>query len=353
MKHALTWLALLAPVLGWGQRGYTAPEQERKYKVAVVGFYNLENLFDTLDGPNDDEEFLPGGPRHYTGAVYMDKLDHLSQVIAGVGAELNADGLAVMGCAEVENASVLRDLVAQPRLAPRGYRYVHYDSPDERGIDVGLLYNPAYFAPRYSEPLYVDNRNPDGTPRRTRDVLYVAGDLLGEPVHFLVAHWPSRRGGQQASAAYRAQAAQVCRHKMDSILGTDPGARIILMGDLNDDPVDASVTEVIGATPDTAAVHGRAMYNPWVAFYRQGRGTLAYRDAWNLFDQILLSPAWLRGGDALQFRQAFIYRKEWMVQQQGRYRGYPLRTYNFNRYQGGYSDHFPTYVLLLLPVTGR
>jgi hypothetical protein len=323
-------------------------DAEKQYLITLVGFYNLENLFDTIDGPNRDEEFLPDGPKHYTGDVYRDKLDHLSRVISEIGTDRSPDGLAVMGCAEVENETVLRDLVANPRLADRHYRYVHYDSPDERGIDVGLLYNPKYFKPIASKPLYVDNRNPDGTPRHTRDVLYVYGILSGDTVHLLVAHWPSRRGGEQASAPYRAQAASVCRSVIDSVMAQDAHARIILMGDLNDDPVNRSVTEVIGCVSNLENVTDSCMYNPWVEDYRRGHGTLAYRDAWNLFDQIILSGAWLDfGDDGFFFHDAVIFQKPWMLQHKGKYRGYPMRTYNWNQYMGGYSDHFPTYVVLL------
>jgi len=326
----------------------SAQAQEVPLKVTLLGFYNLENLFDTIDGPNNDEEFLPGGPRHYTGAVYRDKLEKLATVIAGIGTDLAPDGLAVMGCAEVENAAVMRDLAAHPLLAPRRYRYIHYDSPDERGIDVGLFYNPRYFKPVNSEPLRVDNRNPDGTPRPTRDVLYVYGMLNGEAVHLLVGHWPSRRGGEEASAPYRAQAAAVCRHKIDSVTAINPAARIVVMGDLNDDPVNASVCEVLGCVSDRAALRSGGMYNPWVVMYKDGQGTLAYNDAWNLFDQILLSPAWLDDTPGhYAFHEARIYKQPWMIQRSGRFRGYPKRTYSHNKYIGGYSDHFPTYIVLV------
>ncbi len=344
MSKKLLWCVLwLVPLYGCAQ-----DNGERHYRIALVGFYNLENLFDTLDGPNNDEEFLPRGAKQYTGAVYWDKLDKLVRVISGIGKNRSPDGLALMGCAEVENETVLRDLVAHPGLADRNYGYVHFDSPDERGIDVALLYNPRYFYLFTGRPLLVDNRYPDGSPRHTRDILYVHGKLSGEEVHVLVAHWPSRRGGEQATSPYREQAAAVCRTVIDSVLAADPGARIILMGDLNDDPVNKSVVEVLESKSEPEEVDGSSMYNPWMEYYRSGKGTLAYRDAWNLFDQILLSGAWLdRTGDGFFFHKAVIYHKSWMRQHRGRYRGYPLRTYNWNKYMGGYSDHFPTYVVLL------
>src|SRR6185436_1494028 len=213
MKRILFFLPVLCVVL-------TANAQEKKYKVAIVGFYNLENLYDTLDDPSkDDAEFLPNGSYRYTGTVYKDKLNHLSDVISLIGTDASPDGLAIMGCAEIENDTVLTDLINTPKLESRHYKIVHYNSPDIRGVDVAMLYNPKYFTPKYSAPLFVPLFESDSvTPRYTRDALYVEGQLMGEPVYVFVNHWPSRRGGEEASAPYRAIAAGVCRHKMDSIL---------------------------------------------------------------------------------------------------------------------------------------
>ena len=325
--------------------------QEKNYRIGLVGFYNLENLFDTIDGPNKDEEFLPDGANHYTGTVYLDKLGKLSEVISQIGTDVTADGLSIMGCAEVENESVLKDLISQSKLKNRHYRIVHYDSPDERGIDVGLIYNPKYFTVTHSEALFVPVFNDDGSPRYTRDVLYVAGLYDGDPLNIFVNHWPSRRGGEEVSAPGRAAAAQVCRHKIDSITRLNPDARILLMGDLNDDPVSASVVKVLKATGKIREVPRGGLYNPWVSFYKQGLGTLAYNDAWNLFDQIILSEAFLhREKPGFFYRDAYIFKKSFMIEQTGRYKGYPFRTYNFSKYQGGYSDHFPTYLMLLKEV---
>jgi hypothetical protein len=332
--------------------GFTCSAQKKNYKIACVGFYNLENFFDTINQPGvNDEEFTPTGANHYTPEVYMDKLSKLATVISDIGKEMNPDGFALLGCAEVENITVLQDLIHQPSLKDRNLQIVHYDSPDERGIDVGLLYNPKYFKVKHSEKLFVELKNDDGTPRLTRDVLYVTGLLDGEPVHVFVNHWPSRRGGEEASAPNRAKAAAVGRAKIDSIQSNNPSAKIIFMGDLNDDPVSPSVTNVLRATGDTAlAVNGR-LFNPWTKYYQQGIGTLAYNDAWNLFDQIIVSPSFLNHDQKGFFmKDAKIYRKEFMVQQSGRYKGYPKRTYDFNKYIGGYSDHFPTYIELLKEV---
>jgi len=324
-------------------------KQEKKYQVALIGFYNLENFYDTINDPvKNDEEFLPEGANHYTGAVYLDKVSKLSDVISLIGTDVTPDGLALMGCAEIENDTVLTDLVHSPKLVARGYKIVHYNSPDIRGVDVGLLYNPKYFTPKFSEPLFVPLVEPDGAPRYTRDVLYVEGSLLGEPIYVFVNHWPSRRGGEEASAPARAIAAQVSKHKIDSITKINPDAKIVLMGDLNDDPVSPSVTKVIGATGEKSEVQRGKMFNPWMAYYKEGVGTLAYNDAWNLFDQIIISSGWLnKNQTGFFFKEARIFSKPWMVNQEGRYKGYPKRTYDYNKYIGGYSDHFPTFTVLL------
>ncbi len=324
-------------------------QEKKNYKVGVIGFYNLENLFDTINQPDvNDDEFTPGGTNRYTAKVYLDKLDKLSDVLSQIGTDVSPDGFSVLGCAEIENKSVLEDLCNHPKLKGRHYQIVHYNSPDERGVDVGLLFNPKYFTPKFSESLFIDLRNDDSTLRYTRDILYCSGEYLGETIHIMVGHWPSRRGGEEASAPGRAKAAGVCRHKVDSILAVNPNAKIVVMGDLNDDPVSPSVVKVLRANGDKTKLQQGEMYNPWLDYYKKGIGTLAYNDAWNLFDQIIVSQAWLnKKQDGFFLNKALIFRREFMVAQDGRFKGYPLRTYDFNRYIGGYSDHFPTYLMLL------
>jgi len=328
-------------------------KQEKKMQVALIGFYNLENLFDTINDPSkNDEEFLPDGANHYTGAVYNDKLGKLSDVISLIGTDVSPDGLALMGCAEIENDTVLSDLAKMPKLISRNYKAVHYNSPDVRSIDVALLYNPKYFTPTFSEALFVPLVDPNGAPRYTRDVLYVEGKFLGEKIFIFVNHWPSRRGGEEASSTSRALAAQVARHKIDSLTKINPDSKIILMGDLNDDPISPSVANVIGAKGDIKELKPGGMFNPWMAYYKQGIGTLAYNDAWNLFDQILVSSGWIdKQQKGFYFKEARIFSKPWMIQQEGRYKGYPKRTYDFSHYIGGYSDHFPTFTIFIKEVT--
>jgi hypothetical protein len=326
----------------------SANAQKTSYKVGLVGFYNLENFFDTINDPNiNDEDFLPNGPYHYTSEVYKDKVGHLAEVISQIGTDITPDGLSMLGDAEIENENVLNDLINHPLLKSRNYRFVHYNSPDIRGIDVCLIYNPKYFKPVLSESLTV-HLGTDSTEHKTRDVLFVYGKYDGEDMFVFVNHWPSRRGGEEASAPGRAAAAKVCKSKIDSIVAKNPNAKIIVMGDLNDDPVSPSVAVVLGAKGEKEKVLSGGLYNPFVAPFKQGIGTLAYNDSWNLFDQIMVSSGFLdKNQSGFFFSDSKIFSKPFMIQKSGRYKGYPKRTYDFNNYMGGYSDHFPTYIVLL------
>lgn len=322
---------------------------KHQYKVACVGFYNLENLFDTVDDPEkNDDEFLPTGSKQYTEEVYKDKLKNLSLVISQLGVEETPDGMAVLGVCEVENRKVLEDLAVQPLIKDRNYQIVHYESPDLRSIDVALYYNPKYFKELESAPLNVPLQNPDGSYYPTRDILWVYGLFNGEPMHFFVNHWPSRRGGEEKSAPGRALAASIAKAKIDSITAKYPNAKIILMGDLNDDPLSPSVVNVLKSKGNEAELKAGDLYNPWVGYYKKGLGTLAWNDAWNLFDQILISQSFLnKKQKGYFFQKAVIFSRPYLLQKSGRYKGYPFRTYDFNIYMRGYSDHFPVYIVML------
>lgn len=326
--------------------------QPNNYQVALIGFYNLENIFDTINQMDvEDEEFTPDGSNHYTSAVYFDKLEKLSQVISEIGTDDSPDGIAILGVAEAENKSVLEDLVKTPKLKSRNYQVAHIDGHDERGVDVGMLYNPKYFTIKKMESLHVPTEKLDSAFGRTRDVLFVSGEFLGEPLHVFVNHWPSRRGGEEASQPYRELAASVNKHKIDSLMNIDPNTKVVVMGDLNDDPVDASVAKILGANGFKEDVKKGGLYNPWVTFFKSGFGTLAYNDSWNLFDQIMISSAFLEAEQAgFFFKEPVIFKRDYMIEITGKYKGYPKRTYNGSIYAGGYSDHFPTYIVLLKTV---
>ncbi|RYY87236.1 MAG: endonuclease/exonuclease/phosphatase [Chitinophagaceae bacterium] len=333
-----------------GRATEAAPGGKQAYKVAVIAFYNLENFYDTVNNPIvDDEEFLPSGARNYNSKIYWDKVGKLADVLSQIGTEYSPDGPAMIGVAEIENDTVLTDLVNHPKLKARGYKIVHYDSKDLRGVDVGLLYNPKYFHPDTSAALLVDLPHGAKEGRRfTRDVLWVKGKLDGETVHVYVNHWPSRSGGEERSAPGRAAGARTVRQHTDSIYRTDAAAKFVIMGDLNDDPISPSVAKVLGAKGNMKDVQPGGIYNPWVTMYNNGIGTLAFRDSWNLFDQIMVSYPWLsKSQDGYFFFQQKIFNKEFLTENQGPYRGYPMRTWDGLAYRGGYSDHFPTYLIFL------
>ena len=324
-------------------------QQKQTYKVAIISFYNLENLYDTINNPVvNDEEFLPSGPRNYDGRIYWDKMGKLATVLSQIGTESNPDGAAIFGVAEIENDTVLKDLVRHDLLKKRNYKIVHYDSRDARGIDVALLYNPKYFTVTQSDKLFVQLPGGSKDAFYTRDVLWVKGKLDGETVHIYVNHWPSRSGGEQRSAPARAAAASVVKHHTDSIMEAEPGAKIVIMGDLNDDPVSPSIAEVLKAKGKQNEVRKGGLFNPWMDMYKNGIGTLAYQDSWNLFDQIIISYPWLsKNQTGFFYYQPHIFNREYMTENIGRYKGYPMRTWDGNSYRGGYSDHFPTYVVFL------
>ncbi len=330
----------------------TGYAQKENFRASLIGFYNLENYYDTINNPAvDDEEFLPNSERHYNSRIFLDKVDRLSSVISQMGTDINPDGLALLGVAEIENDTVLNILAQSKALKNRNLKIIHYDSPDKRGIDVGLFYNPKYFTPIYSTKLFV--QLPGGTKDAyfTRDVLYVKGILDGDTIHVMVNHWPSRSGGEERSIPARAAAASVDKRIVDSLMAINKNTKVVIMGDLNDDPISPSLTKTLGASGSMKNLKDGGLYNPWVDFYKNGIGTIAYQDSWGLFDQVVLSKAWLdKEQKGYHYYRANIFNKEFLVQQTGKFKGYPKRTWDGTTYNYGYSDHFPVFITLLKKV---
>lgn len=325
-------------------------QEQQAYKVGLVGFYNLENLFDTIDDPlKNDEEFTPQGANQWNSEKYLAKLHNMAYAISTIGTDISPDGVAVLGMSEMENRKVLEELVAQPELKSRNYQVVHYDSPDRRGVDVGLLYNPKYFK-------LVSSRSyrtivPDQPDFITRDQLLVSGLFDGEMMHFIVMHWPSRYGGEKRSLPGRVAAAELCRHIADSILREDQNAKIIMMGDFNDYPDNKSITNHLRASGDMNDLRDGEFYNPMYNLHKKGYGTNYYRDVPGVLDQTILSPGLLPTDySTYQFKNAKVHNKEFLKQHGGKYNGYPFRTFGSGVWMGGYSDHFPVYVILLKKV---
>ncbi|MCB9193064.1 MAG: endonuclease/exonuclease/phosphatase family protein [Flavobacteriales bacterium] len=341
-------LSILLPVLLLAPRLH-AQDAATRYQTACIGFYNLENLFDTIDSPDtDDKEFLPDAAKQWGTSRYMEKLGHMARVIGEMGTDIDPDGVHVLGVSEVENRGVLEDLVRTAPLAARGYKVVHKDSPDRRGIDVGLLYDPRHFT-FLAQKSYVLN-NPEDTAFRTRSQLLVKGVMDGDTIHVIVAHWPSRRGGEARSRPLRILAGQLGRHIVDSLLARDPEARIFYMGDLNDDPVDKSLRMGLGTIGDKGAVTVNKLFDPMIDLYNKGIGSLAWRDSWNLFDQIILSPGAVKESkDHFHYYGVRVFNQPYLRQSDGNFAGYPFRTFVGDSYMGGYSDHFPVFVVLVRP----
>lgn len=325
---------------------------QSEYKVSVVGFYNLENIFDTEnDTTIKDDDFTPDGDLVWTEEKYWEKQANLARVISEIGTDYAPDGLAVLGVAEVENRKVLEDLVQQAAIKNRNFKVIHEHSPDKRGIDVSFLYREKYFQYEGHRCYPVKLKELDEDNRPTRDVMHVWGELYGEDVHFFVNHWPSRSGGEAATVDKRKMAAQVNKKVVDSLLLEDPHAKIIVMGDFNDDPTSASIKKVLDVKGNKRKVRKGELYGPFEDYYKKGLGTLAYRDSWNLFDQIILSYGLIDPRQkGLQLYKAGIFKKDYLISKKGNFKGYPFRTYGGSRYQGGYSDHLPVYCVLVKPV---
>lgn len=330
----------------------TVFSQEKKaYKVNTIAFYNLENLFDTENDPlTYDDDRTPDGKDHWTEEIYQDKLKNMAKVMAEIGAEVSGNPPSIIGVCETENRKVLEDLVNQETLVEQDYGIIQFDSPDRRGIDVALLYKKKLFTPTHykAKELLIYDDNDKSKRVFTRDQLVVSGVLDGEKIHLIVNHWPSRSGGEKRSRSKRIKAAKLNRQIIDSIFSDDPYAKIITMGDLNDDPSNTSVKDHLNAKRKTSELGIKELYNPMEDLAKQGYGSLAYRDSWNLFDQIIISTELTKKDfSSYRFYQAGIYNKTYLVNAHGRYKGYPYRSFASGSYTGGYSDHFPVYIYLV------
>jgi len=327
----------------------TSGSQQEPVRTVYAGiaFYNQENLFDTINDPlKNDDDFTPDGSYHWGTLQYTHKLANMSKVLSSLCTDRVKGGAAFIGLSEVENATVLEDLCNQPALKEKGMKYIHYEGPDKRGIDVAALYNPKMFKPKRSILYPAKGYEEWSGGHITRGILLVEGNLLGESYHFLVNHWPSR--GAESPA--REFMGRLVREIVDSIQSAEPEARVVVMGDLNDDPDNKSLTEALGAKTNRKKVTSdKDLYNPWNDMLRKkGQGTLLYDGIWNLFDQIIISANML-GEDRSSFKffKNEIFMPEWMTTVQGKYKGAPKRTTAAGVWQDGYSDHFPTQIYLV------
>ena len=335
---------------------------QKRFTMYGVGFYNLENLFDTChDEGKNDYEYLPDGTNKWTGLKYSHKLRNMARVLAEMGTDkLPNIGCAVIGVCEVENAKCLQDLCNQAPLKARNYQFVHIEGPDHRGVDCGLLYNPKLFKVRDVKLIPYIYIKPEDADRATRGFLTVSGTLAGEHVTVIVNHLPSRG----ATSFYREEGGRQLRIVKDSLVADDPNVKLLIMGDMNDDPQDKSMAVALGAKRKMKDVEAPAgLWNPWWDVLASGTGTLQYQGAWNLFDQIIVSHSLLdmknmkkgkidfKPGDidcsSLKYFRHEIFSRPYLFQTDGKYKGNTLRTYAGGAWLDGYSDHLPTVVYLI------
>ena len=350
-------------------------QQQKRYALYGVAFYNLENLFDTIhDAGKNDFEYLPNGTMKWGKMKYEAKLHNMSRVLSELCTDKLPMGAAVIGVSEIENANVLDDLLKQPSLAKRGYKYVDVPSYDRRGVECAFFYNPRlfqmerYFCVQYNygptnkvdDPMLgftIDNKGKvqaidhlqGDTTYITRGFLVMEGRMAGEKMFFIVNHWPSRAAGDEV----RQRAGWQVRQLKDALQKSEPGSKVVIMGDMNDDPGNKSMTEQLGCKSEIKDIKSESdMYNPWYnTLYKVGQGTLLYNGKWNLFDQIVVSGN-LIGKDrtTLKYYQHAIFMRDYLFQQEGRYKGSPLRTHAGGVWLNGYSDHLPTQIYLVKEV---
>ncbi len=397
INKSLTFLLVLGLLLTLKVSAQT------KYASATVAFYNVENIFDTIqsagyiDGTkkfNDpdyhrsidvkdiskydtvayrkeytyeniagkkiirplilQDEFLPTGKKVWNKERYFTKINNISKVLSELGKDFTGNAPVIIGLCEIETKAIVDDIANSPSLKQYNYGVVHFNSFDARGVDVALMYQKNRFIVTYSAPHPIFNYDVDGKRRYTRDILQVTGLLDGEEVTFLVNHWPSRSGGEKVSMPARMESSKTMKRVFDEIKAKNPNAKIISMGDFNDDPISASIKDVFNPAGELNQVKEGGFYNPMLPLYKKGIGTLAYRDSWNLFDQFISTASLTTKNKDYSTYKIFrteVYNKDYLKTKEGQYKGYPNRMYSGDTYNaGGYSDHFPVFTILLKEV---
>ncbi len=326
---------------------------QKEYDIRTIAFYNLENLFDTINNVEKDDEYSPiMQMKENRSKVYWDKVANLSTVLAQIGEEKTKTSPALIGVCEVENKTVLEDLAKTEKLKDENYGIIHVDSPDKRGIDVALMYKTAYFKPVHYE-VFNPNIYDNNEKVYTRDILWVSGHLDGELIHIVVNHWPSRRGGEVKSNHKREKAAYKVTKVIEKIRSTDANAKILVMGDFNDNPTNTSFKEVLKTKGNKKEITDLDMYNPYEEMFKSGLNTLRHGKELHVFDQIIFSAPLLQKSEAHKNYKRYkvfksgIFNKSFLTQQTGKYKGFPYRSFVRGRFTGGYSDHYPVYTYLI------
>jgi len=327
-------------------------QKDKKFQIRTVAFYNLENLFDTINDPTklDEKSPIMDMKAKNRAKAYWSKIDNMAKVISEIGTEKSKTSPAIIGVCEIENRAVLEDLIAHERLQKKQYAIIHYESPDERGIDVALLYQKRYFKPIDHKSYQLELINSNGKRNDTRDQLLVTGMLDDEVIHLIVNHWPSRSGGEQRSRLGREKAAALNVKIIEDLKEQYPNPKIIVMGDFNDNPINSSLKKILKAKGKKTNIKDGDIYNPMENMFKRGLNSLGYRDNLNLFDQILItSPLITTTKDYTNYKlyKANIFNPRYLTNKKGRYKGYSFRSWSSNQFTGGYSDHYPVYIYLI------
>ncbi len=373
---------------------------QTKYASATVAFYNVENTFDTIksvgyiDGtlkyndpnyhiqiPEADisnyqveefnqaytyeningkkiirplilqDEFLPNGKKNWNTERYFQKINNISKVISELGTDVTGSAPVIVGLCEIESKTNIEDFANSKYLKKYNYGVVHFNSFDARGVDTGLMYQKNRFQVLEAKPHPIFIYDAEGNRKYTRDILQVTGLLDGEEITFLVNHWPSRSGGEKVSMPSRMEAAKVMKGIFDELKSKNPNAKVIAMGDFNDDPTSPSIKNTFNPAGETSTVKKDGYYDPMLPLFKKGVGTLAYRDAWNLFDQIISTGSLTttnKDYSTYKIYKTEVYNKDYLKATEGAYKGSPNRMWSGDTYRAnGYSDHFPVYTILL------
>ncbi len=310
-----------------------------RHNMQTVAFYNIENLFDLRDSRyTNDNDFLPISVKRWTPKRYKNKLRKIGFAISNIGREETGKHPAIVGLAEVENAKVLEDLIDSKHLDDCNYDYVHFDSLDERGIDVAMIYDTTVFEVFHTETFTISLTDDDGSPDYTRDILLVSGLLDNQKVHVVINHWSSRREGQKETEFKRLASSEKVSEIITQLTQAEDDAKIMILGDFNDNPQNESLKRLVDD-------HG--LYNPFETLRSFSRGTVKHKRQWFLFDQILMSTNFFKSSKAdFEFFKANIFDADFLKLFRGPFKGAPFRTYVGKKYKGGYSDHFPVYLVL-------
>ena len=341
----------------------TSAQAQTKVQNHVIGFYNLENLFDIYNDPvKNDEEFLPEGKNKWTEAKYRKKVQNMAKVIRSMKEE-NGVWHTLLGVSEIENRLVLEDLVWDEQIREANYQIIHYDGPDRRGVDVALLYKPEVFTFLDSEsiPFTFEGSSIDWIQSkeerdyfRTRDILMVHGLIDGEHFAIYVAHLPSRAGGKKGGNQLRDRGGEIMYNHAMEMQKKYPGIKIVCMGDMNDNPTDPSMAEYLHGREFMEEVTDTDFFSPFTSMLKAGFGSLAYQGVWSIYDLLLVNNALAHPQDGtfglLQLHKkgyyGRVYNPKFLTNQSGQYKGTPFRTFSNGAFIGGYSDHYPTYIVI-------